>query len=261
MNFFQIKHEIPNIAPDIVFSIYGWPISNSFLMSFFILILFVVLSFYTKFALKKGYGNFLASMEMGYELLISFLRKLSGSERLAKFILPLSASIFMFVTVSNVISVIPGLSSISYDGVSIFRTPTADFNTTFGLALGMIIVINILSMKDFGVLEYIGKFVQIKNVVVAFRSGIKDGLFALISFAIGLLDIISELAKIVSLSLRLFGNIYAGEVLIVVLFGALAYVAPTIWVSMSLLFGLVQAVVFSSLITVYYAQSRKLSDD
>ncbi len=257
MNFLQIKSEIPNVAPDIVFSVYGWPISNSFLLSFLITLFFIVLCFITNRALKKGYGSFIAVAEMCYESLVSFLKKLGGSERQAKFILPISASIFMFVAISNIISVIPGLSSFSYGGVPLFRTPTSDFNTTFGLALGMIIIINLVSLRDFGFFEYFGKFVQIKQVFLAFKQGIKEGLFAVINFGIGLLDIISELAKIISLSLRLFGNIYAGEVLIVVLFGALAFVAPTLWMSMSILFGLVQAVVFSSLITVYYAQSRK----
>ncbi len=261
MNFLQIKQEIPTVAPEIVFRLADWPISNSFLMSVFVLVLFVLLSFYTSLAVRKPYGYFLAMVETVYEVLISFLRKLSGSERVAKFILPLSASIFMFVALSNIISMVPGLSSITYDGVPIFRTPTSDFNTTFGLALGMIFVINLLSIKDFGLIEYIGKFIQIKNVINGFRSGIKDGVFALINFGIGLLDIISELAKIISLSLRLFGNIYAGEVLIVVLFGALAYIVPSLWMSMSLVFGLVQAIVFSSLITVYYVQSRKPGDD
>ena len=257
MNFFQIKSEIPNVAPDIVFNFYGGAVSKSFLLSFLVTILFVFLVFYTKHALKKSYGSFLAVVEMFYEVLSTFLKKLGGSSAQAKLIFPISASIFAFVAVSNLISIIPGLSSFSYNGISIFRTPTADFNTTFGIALGMILIINAIALKDFGFVEYFSKFFQFKQVFLGFKSGIKDGLFAIINFGIGLLDIISELAKIISLSLRLFGNIYAGEVLIVVLFGALAFVAPTLWMSMSLLFGLVQAVVFSSLITVYYAQARK----
>lgn len=257
MDFLQIKSEIPSVAPDIVFRVYGWPISNSFLLSFVVTLFFVALCLFANRALKKGYSGFIATMEMIYEGLVSFLMKLGGSERQARFIFPISASIFAFVAVSNIISVIPGLSSISYDGVSVFRTPTADFNTTFGIALGMIVIINVVSFADYGFFEYFSKFFQFKQVIQGFKHSIKDGLFAIINFGIGLLDIISELAKIISLSLRLFGNIYAGEVLIVVLFGALAFVAPTLWMSMSILFGLVQAVVFSSLITVYYAQSRK----
>jgi F-type H+-transporting ATPase subunit a len=82
----------------------------------------------------------------------------------------------------------------------------------------MIILINIISLYDYGFFGYVNKFIQIKEVISSFRKSIKDGLFAIVNFFIGLLDIISELAKIISLSLRLFGNVYAGEVLVVVIF-------------------------------------------
>ena len=69
------------------------------------------------------------------------------------------------------------------------------------------------------------------------------------------LDIVSELAKIFSLSLRLFGNIYAGEVLLVMIFGALAFALPSLWMSLSLFFGIIQAIVFGALAAAYYASS------
>lgn len=181
-----------------------------------------------------------------------------GGEKNAKFILPLSASIFFYIVVSNIISIIPGLTSITYNNISIFRSPTSDFNTTFGLALGMVIIINLISLKDYGFFDYFGKFLQFKSVILGFKKGLKEGLLSVVNFMIGILDVIAEMAKVISLSLRLFGNVYAGEVLIVILFGAVAFLVPTIWMSMSLLFGLVQAIVFSSLVTVYYAGARKI---
>jgi F-type H+-transporting ATPase subunit a len=257
MEFLQIKQNIPNVSPDIVFYFFGWPVSNSFLLSFLVLIIFAGISLFLNINIKKGYNNFLAFCELFYETVINFLAKLAGGEKNAKFILPLSASIFFYILVSNLITIVPGLTSIKYDGVSIFRSPTSDFNTTFGLALGMIVIINIMALKDYGFFDYISKFLQFGNVFKSFKKGIKEGILSLVNFGIGILDILSEFAKIVSLSLRLFGNVYAGEVLIVILFGALAFVVPTIWMSMSLLFGFVQAIVFSSLVTVYYAGARK----
>lgn len=261
MNFLQIKQSIPDVSPDIIFYIGNWPISNSFLLSFLIFILFCVLALYTNKSLKNKSSKFISLMEIFYENLISFLSKLAGNEKNAKFILPLSASIFFYILVSNLIAILPGLTSITYNGISIFRSPTSDFNTTFGLALGMIIIINIISLKDYGFFSYFGKFFQFKEVFIGFKKGIKEGMLSLVNFGIGLLDIISEFAKIISLSLRLFGNVYAGEVLMVILFGAIAFIVPTIWMSMSLLFGLVQAIVFSSLVTVYYAGARRIDKD
>lgn len=71
------------------------------------------------------------------------------------------------------------------------------------------------------------------------------------------MDIISEIAKVISLSFRLFGNIYAGQVMAVIIMGALAYALPAVWSSLGILFGLVQAIVFGSLVAAYYMIALK----
>ena len=75
---------------------------------------------------------------------------------------------------------------------------------------------------------------------------------AIIDFLIGLLDIISEFAKVISLSLRLFGNMYAGEILASILLGAFALMVPAPWLAMNLLVAVIQAIVFGSLCAAYY---------
>lgn len=257
MNFLSLKENIPNVAPDVVFRLWGWPVSNSFLMSFLILVIFFAVGLFIRLTFKERPSKFQAFVEIIYEWLVGLVSQIAGSREKAKAVLPLIASLFFFIALSNTIGLIPGLSSLTYNGVSVFRTPTTDFNTTFSLALGMILIINAISLYDFGLFGYLGKFFQFGAVWQGFRNGLKDGLLALVNFGIGLLDIISELAKVVSLSLRLFGNIYAGEVLIVVLFGAIAYAVPGLWLLVSTFFGLVQAVVFSALVTAYYTQARK----
>ena len=88
-----------------------------------------------------------------------------------------------------------------------------------------------------------------------------EGFIAFIEFLIGLLDIFAELAKVVSLSFRLFGNMFAGEVLAVLILGSLAYLLPALWLSMSILFAAVQAIVFGALAAVYYTLSLKPEDN
>ncbi len=257
MNPLSIQSEIPDVAPDILFDLYSWPISNSFLLSVLITICFLVFGILIKKILTERAGKVQTFIEIVYEWIVGLIVQITGDRERAETILPLVSSIFLFIAVSNVIGVVPGLSSFTYEGTPLFRTPTTDFNTTFGLALGMIVIINIISIKDYGLFGFIGKFVQLGEVWKGFRGGLGSGLMSLVNFGIGLLDIISELAKIVSLSLRLFGNVYAGEVLVVVIFGAIAYGAPGLWLAVSMFFGLVQAVVFSALVTAYYSQSRK----
>jgi F-type H+-transporting ATPase subunit a len=133
------------------------------------------------------------------------------------------------------------------------RTPTSDFNTTFGLAIAMVLLIQFLTIRKHGMIKYLGKYFQFKKVWQGFRKGISAGAVATIEFFVGLLDIVSEFAKIISLSLRLFGNMYAGTVLATILLGALAFILPSLWLGMSLLFAVVQAMVFGSLVAAYYS--------
>jgi F-type H+-transporting ATPase subunit a len=165
----------------------------------------------------------------------------------------LVTALFLYIGVANLITIIPGVASVTYEGVSIFRSPTSDFNTTLGLALAMVVLIQLYAFKQFGFWGYVGKFIQLSGIIKGFKQGVGAGFMAIINFLIGLLDIVSEAAKVVSLSLRLFGNIYAGEVLAVIVLGALAYILPATWMALNILFALVQAVVFGALVAAYYS--------
>ena len=71
------------------------------------------------------------------------------------------------------------------------------------------------------------------------------------------MDLVGEIAKIISLSFRLFGNVYAGQVLAIIIMGSIAYVVPTLWTIMSGFTGILQGMVFASLVAVYYTLSLK----
>jgi len=88
-----------------------------------------------------------------------------------------------------------------------------------------------------------------------------DGFVGLVDFFVGLLDIVGEIAKVVSLTFRLFGNIYAGQVLAIIIMGAFAFVLPTVWAVMSNFTGILQGFVFAALVAVYYSLTIKPEDD
>ncbi|NCN39261.1 MAG: F0F1 ATP synthase subunit A, partial [Candidatus Aenigmarchaeota archaeon] len=119
----------------------------------------------------------------------------------------------------------------------------------------------LISVRDYGILGYIGKFIKIKDLYEGAKKGIGAFILALIDFAIGFLDIISEVAKVVSLSLRLFGNMYAGQVLATVILGGFAYGLPAIWMVMGTLSVVVQTLVFALLVTAYYTISVKMNKE
>jgi len=257
LNFFQISRPIDSVYSETIFTIAGFKVNNSTIFTVFILFLFALFCFFVirKFTITPGKTQLI--VESIYGLIESLVLQITGSKRETRTILPFIGSLFLFIVVSNLLGSVPVISSITFDGRYILRSPTSDFNTTFALALASIFIIQIISIRDFGIFGYIGKFVKIKELYYGFKKGISAGMFSIVDFLIGFLDIISEIAKVISLSLRLFGNIYAGIVLTSVIFMGMAYILPAVWVGMGLLFGIVQAVVFSALVTAYYVLAVK----
>lgn len=261
MDFLRLQGDIPRVEPDIIFTIAGFPISNTFLGLMLVLSIVLAFSYFVvrKFSLVP-HSSTQTVTEMVYIGMVDLLEQVAGRRDVANFLAPIILGMFVFLGIANLITLIPIFNTITYDGVAIFRTPTADFNTTFAMALVMILFIQVQSIAQGGFFPYLGKFFQFKEVYLGFKEGIGAGFMAIVNFFIGLLDIISEGARVVSLSLRLFGNIYAGEVLVVILLGAFAYALPSLWISLSILFGIVQAIVFGALSAAYYSISMPPPD-
>lgn len=256
MNFLGLQRDIDPINSQTIFSLWGFPINNTtlsiVLVTFFVI--FSYIFFIRKFKMRPG--KLQVFIEMVYGEINNFIFQIVSNRKRTSDLIPIIGSLFVFLFLSNLLSVLPIIGNITFDGKPIFRAPTADYSTTFSIALGSLIVIHILMIKNFGIFGYIEKFLKFKTLYLGFKKGISEGFVALVDFFMGLLDIIGEIAKLLSVSLRLFGNIYAaGMVLGTVISGIIAYVLPSIFTGLGLLFGAVQAVVFSALITVYYVLS------
>lgn len=252
MNIIQIQRDIPSLDPIFVLRFLGIPIANSTAMIFFIATLFAVGGFLITRYFKEIPNKAQAAIETVYDAIEGLLEQITDSKEHARTLLPIIGSLLIYLIIANIISLVPGLTSITVDGNSLFQSPTADFNTTIGLSAAAVLIIQIIGIKSNGLFGYIGKFIRIKEVFAGFKKGIGDGFIALIDFFVGLLDIVGEVAKVVSLALRLFGNMYAGNILMVILFGAVAYIVPAIWLGMNIFVGVLQAIVFSSLVAAYY---------
>ncbi|SDF01163.1 F0F1 ATP synthase subunit A [Sporomusa acidovorans] len=138
---------------------------------------------------------------------------------------PLIITLFLFLVVSNEMGLIPGLTS-----------PTNDINTTLGLALMVLVLVHVLGMINIGPIKYLKHFFEPYKVFV-------------------IINVIEELAKPITLSFRLFGNILAGEVLLLILGMLVPYVIPTAWLAFSVFVGVVQAFIFTMLSMSYLANS------
>ena len=257
---FRINRETSEVMPDTIMMIENFKITNSTLTSILILFIFILICFFVirKYKLRPNKSQ--SAVEILIESMFNLIKQITASEKYARVLFPLIATIFVYIGFSNLISLIPGLMSITINDISLFRSPTTDFNTTFGLAIGSVVLTNVVSIKDWGFFGHLGKFFKFKDIYLGFKKNIKSGFMAMIDFAIGLLDIVGELAKIISLSLRLFGNMYAGEILATLILGSFAYVIPILWTTMSLLSGVIQAIVFGSLTTAYYMLAVKIKE-
>lgn len=165
----------------------------------------------------------------------------SVASKRAAIIFPYFMSFFLFILVANWSSLVPGFGSIGFfeaeHFIPILRGTTSDLNTTLGLALVSAFATHTLAIKITGVREYLGRFFS----------------FNPINLFIGILELISEVTKIVSLSFRLFGNIFAGEVVLLTAAGIFAFVLPVPFLLLEVIVGLVQALVFAMLTMTFMA--------
>lgn len=257
-----IIRDITPIQSTEVFSLGGFTIANSTL---FIMLISVIILAFGYFVVRKfsvaNPSRLQIAVEAIYLSAFDLVSNILNSDEKTKKVFPVIGAIMFYLVIANIIGLIPGLEQISYNGKEFFRTPTSDFNTTFGLALAAVVIINIISFKEKGFFGYMDQFFKFKGIWQGFKKSIGDGFMAIIDFAIGLLDIVGEFTKVISLSLRLFGNMYAGQVLAIIIMGFFAVVVPSIWLAMNLFVGILQAVVFASLVASYYMLATAAAEE
>ncbi|MCL4387487.1 F0F1 ATP synthase subunit A, partial [Patescibacteria group bacterium] len=181
------------------------------------------------------------------EYLISSFYSLteSISPKNASKIFPYFITFFLFILLINWSGLLPGFGTIGLfeheEGkktfVPLLRAATSDLNLTLGLALISAVATHTMSIKTTGVKDYLSRFFSLNPI----------------NLFIGILEIVSEITKVVSLSFRLFGNIFAGEVVLVTVSSMFAFVFPLPFMALEIIVGLVQALVFSMLTMAFMA--------
>ncbi len=135
--------------------------------------------------------------------------------------------------------------------IPLLRPAASDVNLTLAIALFSILTTHFVGLRSIGVVSHISKFFNIRGIIRSFKKGPVAILVAIVEFGVGLIEIVGEIAKVVSLSLRLFGNIFAGEVLLTVMLGISSYFLPIPFMFLEILVGIVQATVFAMLTLAY----------
>ena len=261
----------------------GLPFTNTLLTVLIIDLLLLLMAWSTRSFIRSG-----KLVPSGFyhvvELLVEFLWNTTESTagKWAKRMFPIMATIFLLVILANFTELIPGVESIGYikpaegsekgyatvqmvpgiyslDGsqpqaegsgstiVPFFHVPSTDLNFTISLALVAMLAVEYFGFRALG-LGYLTKFFN-------FGGMINKPVFGVIDAGVGILELVSEFSKIISFAFRLFGNLFAGGLLLTVLGALTVAVVPSFLLVLELFVGAVQAYVFSMLALVFMSQA------
>jgi len=255
------------IQPEVIFTPFGFPISNTLIgtwISIIILLLIFFLGTRRRDLIPSGMQN---AVEWIVEYLLNLTESVSGKVKAKRFF-PLVATFFIFILFCNLLDVIPGVDTIGWVNLEALRaahlsppttffllgqysdklTPwiragTSDLNLTLALALVSVIVTQVLGFYTLGAKQQLSKYFNFK----ALRHGFQGP----IEFFVGLIELVTEISRILSFSFRLFGNIFAGSAVLAVFAWLLPFVSDAIFIPLELFVGFVQALIFALLTLVF----------
>jgi len=243
-----------SLSSKILFNIGPMPVSNTMIATWLAILVIAIVGIFVKINIKKVPGTLQNIFEMAIEYLLDLADNVTQDREKSKLFLPWVTTFFFFILFANWMELIPGFSSIGieeivhgkHEFVPILRSANTDLNTTLALALLSMVLVQIFGMYKLGFFKYLGKFFTLKGPI---------------DFFVGILELISEISKIVSFSFRLFGNIFAGEVLLVVIAFLIPYVVPVPFYAMEIFVGAIQALVFSMLSLVFMNMATASHDE
>lgn len=239
-----------SLAPETIFFIHGFAITNSIFTGWATSIVLILLCFMLRGTLKTIPGKFQSIVEMGYEWLFDTSKEIIGREDVAIEVIPYVLTLFFFILVGNWTEVLPGFGSVGFQEihhgkdllVPLLRPPTSDLNMVAALSVLTVVYVQYIGAKYAGVKGYFGRFFNFSSFI---------------GFFVGVLELIGEFTRIISFSFRLFGNIFAGDVLLAVMFfltlGMLQFfpILPLPFLFLELFVGAVQAFIFVFLTIVF----------
>lgn len=256
-----VSHEITLYAEPIA-HFGSFTLTNALFSSFIVVIIIIIISLVLRSKLKEIPGKLQSIFEIIVEGALDLCDQVTNNRALSIKIFPVAISVFFFVLVNNWFGIMPfagfGLIEEGDHGLAFIpflRGGTADINTTLALAVMAVLGANIFGVFSIGIWKTFNKYVNLKVIGEIFTKVRHDPTIifvAPITFFVGLIEIVGEFAKIASLSFRLFGNVFAGEVLLVSMAALVAYVVPIPFIFLEILVGVIQALIFSILLVVYF---------
>lgn len=225
-----------------IFQIAGLPVTNTLLTTLLTTILIAAFAVAISRKISLVPGRLQLAAEVVIETIFSTIENLSDTKRAKRFF-PVIATFFLFILTANYLGLLPGFGTIGikeHHGsettlVPLFRSINSDLNVTLALALISVGVTHYYSISSVGIVNYLKRYFSFNPV----------------NLFVGLLEIVAEITKVLSLSFRLFGNVFAGEALLVTISGIFAFILPLPFIFMEVIVGFVQAAIFMMLTLVF----------
>ncbi len=220
------------------------PITNTLVMSLLsigVLVFLAVMLSRRASEVPRGLQNVAETLVEGA---LNLMDSVTDDRRQSLRFFPLVFTLFLFILISNWLGLLPGIGPIGLERtdhgvkefVPLFRSTNADLNVTLALAIISVIATQIFGIITISAVKYAKRFFNFKNPILTF---------------VGLIELISEFAKFISFSFRLFGNVFGGEVLLVVIAFLIPLVVPLPFMFLEVFVGLIQAFIFAILTLVF----------
>ena len=262
-SFLDVSKPHVQLPSEGIFHVSGFTITNTLIASWLTIIVLVGL-FYAatrKMKLIPGRGQALA--EMVVEALLNFIESAAG-EKKARIVFPLVATIFLYVITNAYLALFPFFGTVGFfEGdhafVAMFRAANTDINVPLSIALVAFIMIEFWGLRSMGIPHYINNFFNVGQLVDGFKSLFKGKigpavsgiLFGFINLFVGMLEVLSHFIRIISFTFRLFGNMTAGEILLLVVAFLVPMIAVIPFYGLEMLVGFLQALIFAGLTLVF----------
>lgn len=232
-----------SLSAEQIGTFFGIPVTNTMLMSFVVFALLATLAFFVRKNLSLIPGRLQTLIETLFVGILDYMTETLEDKKLARQLFPLILTIFLFIFTANIIEFTPGIGSVGWthpggEFTPLLRSMNTDLNTTLALTIIAFVVIEVVGVATLGFLRYGKKFVNLSSVL---------------GFLVGIIELFSEVARLISYSFRLFGNIFAGEVMILVIQHFVPMVLPVPIMAFEVFVGFMQAAIFS-LLTLFFVK-------
>lgn len=251
----------PELPAEVVFHLFGFPITNSVIAAWVTIIFLVVFSYIVTRRMKLIPGRLQAAFEFLLGWLYNLCTSVAGEENGRKFF-PLIATLFLFVGFNAWLGLLPGFGSITVNTIEgevhLLRAANTDINMPLALALVSFVFVEFTGIRKLGT-GYLKKFINLgefnRGLKQLFKGNFKEAPLTLFTGGIniftGFLEGFTEFIRIISLTFRLFGNMTAGEILLMVAAFLVPWLFAVPFYGLELLIGFIQALIFAGLTLIF----------